>query len=102
MWLRYVDCNVRGWIWLCDFLEWNLYCFCELIVLLFIQVKGVLKCEGSVSLCTPVTLVPVVKTTRFHLPHKIEGNSSVHTVSMMWACNTSGDQTHIIAPFTHL
>jgi hypothetical protein len=59
----------------------------------FIQVKGVLKCEGSAAQCTPVTSVPVVKTTRFHLPHSLEGDSSVQTVSMMCDCNASGYQS---------
>lgn len=42
------------------------------------EVKGVLKCEWSATLSTPVTSVSGVKMTRFNLPQKPEGDISVH------------------------
>lgn len=62
------------------------------------EVKGVLKCEGSAALCTPVTSVPVVKTTRFHLPHKLEGDSSTHTSSPVIAAPLTSNHTPYRTP----
>jgi hypothetical protein len=68
----------------------------------FIQLKGVLKSEGSAAQCTPVTSLPVVKTTRFQLPHKPEVDSSVHTVSTMWGSYTDDCPSQYYHIFTHL
>ncbi|KDR18748.1 serine/threonine-protein kinase greatwall [Zootermopsis nevadensis] len=41
------------------------------------KVKGVLKCENVALLSTPVTSLPVIKTTRFNLPQKLGDDVSV-------------------------
>jgi hypothetical protein len=54
----------------------------------------VLKCEGIAALSTPVTSLPVIKTTRFNLPQKLEDIVSACSVSMMFDvasdCNIIG------------
>lgn len=68
----------------------------------FVQLKGVLKSEGSAAQCTPVTSLPVVKTTRFQLPHKPEVDSSVHTVSILWGSYIEDCYSQYYHIFTHL
>lgn len=53
-----------------------------------------LKCEGIAALSTPVTPLPVIKTTRFSLPQKPEDDISAYSVSMIFYvasdCNITG------------
>jgi hypothetical protein len=54
----------------------------------------VLKYEGAAALSTPVTSLPVMKTTRFNLPQKCEDDRPIYTVSMFFYvavdCNITG------------